>query len=132
MRVLFRNLIVFHAPLTDLIPEERWKPAGSVVADNLPERMFSVIRWGTFAPGMAEIKRGAVSVWIHDNPGTYGDIDAVLNLLYGRLNGVEQEMDEEGNEIVKLEWVNTSGDLYDPGYRTITKNVNFNIIGKGL
>lgn len=132
MRALLRTLIIETIALTDLIPAERWKPGGSIVADNIPERKFAVIRFGTVTTGLAHIKRVPVSIWIHDDHGSYGEIDAVLKALTDRLDGVEQQQGDGDVEIISIEWDNNSGDLYDPGYRTITKNWNATIIGKGL
>jgi hypothetical protein len=131
-RELFRGLIIDEETLTDLIPEARWKSSGSMSEDNAPPRPFGVIRYGLTTPGMGEVKRGTVTIWIHDELGDYGLINSVLERLYGTLNGREHVADGEGNELVLVEWQNDSGDLYDPGYKTITRNTTFNLIGKGV
>jgi hypothetical protein len=132
MRSLFRSLILANTDLTDKIPEDNWKTSGSLTEDNLPERPFAVIRFGVATRGMATIKRGSATIWVHDVLGTYTNIDSILDLLHGTLDGVEQVSDEAGNELISCEWDSTSGDLYDPGFRTITKNMTFNLIGKGV
>lgn len=132
MRTLFRDMIINDSPLSALIPAERWCEAGSVTEENVPERMFAVIRYGVDSPGMGDIQRGIVTIWIHDNPGTYEDINKVLKALYGRLNRVEGQQDGSGNEITSCVWESNSGDLYDPGFRTVTRNATFNLVGKGV
>jgi hypothetical protein len=104
--------------------------SGSFLADNLPARPFAVIRLGVTSPGMAHIKRGTAEIWIHDDPGSYDRIDAILKSVYDRLNGAEHLTDEAGNELMSSTWRGTSGDLNDPGFRTITKNISFEIVGK--
>lgn len=132
MRDLFRSMIINEPSLTALIPAERWKGSGSVTEENVPERMFAVIRYGIENIGMADLKRCLVTIWVHDQQGTYEDINKVLSALYGRLDHVAGQQDGSGNEITSCEWQSNSGDLYDTGFRTITRNTTFEIIGKGV
>lgn len=132
MRSIIRDLILENAELLSIIPEERWLSSGALTEDNSPPCPFGVFRWGTTERGIGYIKRGTVTIWIHDSIGSYQTIDDVLALVTGTLDGKEQVEDGKGNELIVCEWQNNSGDLYDPGYRTLTKNMLFNIIGRGL
>lgn len=129
---IVRGLIINQVPITSIIPADRWKSSGSLEEDNAPDRPFAVIRYGVVSVGMAHIKRGQVTFWIHDELGTYATINNVLDLLYARLHGQEHVADADGNEIIEMKWNSASGDLYDPGFRTLTRNTTFDIVGKGV
>lgn len=133
LQSLVRGLIISHSPLLDIIPAARWLPAGAINADNVPERLFAAMRWGTTTPGVGAMRRHTLAIWVHDDLGTYSDINSVLTLLDARLSGVAHVREEGGSEILQIDGEpSVSGDLYDPGYRTITRNITFNVIGKGL
>lgn len=131
-RALLRQMILEDGDITDIIPAERWLSSSSLNDDNAPERPFAVIRWGVSNFGMADVNRGTATIWIHDEQGDYGTIDDVLKRLRAILDHREHVADEDGNEIMSCEWAGNSGDLYDPGFRTIAKNATFNIVGKGV
>lgn len=104
--------------------------SGSFVADNLPARPFAVVRLGVFGRGLAHVKRGTAEIWVHDDPGSYDRIDVILKSVYDRLDGAAHLKGEDGSELILSTWTGTSGDLNDPGFRTITKNISFEIVGK--
>lgn len=118
--------------LTNLIPSDNWWSSGSLEEDNAPPRPFVVIRYGATNPGIGDVKRGSVTFWVHDDLGDYSRINGVLKQLYVTLHGREHLTDGNGNEIIRLEWTTDSNDLFDPGYRTITRNTTFNLVGKGV
>lgn len=122
--ILYREVNEAGQELTDV------GSSGSFLADQLPARPFAVIRIGVASPGMAHIKRGTAEIWIHDDPGSYDRIDGILKSIYDRLDGAEHLTDDEGNELMSSSWQGTSGDLNDPGFRTITKNISFEVVGK--
>lgn len=105
---------------------------GSLVGDNRPPSPFIVIRWGTEGRGMGSMTRRIVTIWVHDEPGSYETIDSALDRLKAILDGVAHVSDGEGNWLSSIEWESNSGELYDPGYRTITKNSTYTIIGTGV
>lgn len=131
LQVLLRDFVVADPALTTLIPAERWKAASSVSEENTPERMFVVMRWGAISVGVGKVRRHLCTFWIHDNPGSYTDLNKVLSALDGRLDGAVS-LRAEGNEaeIQAIHWSGTSGDLQDPGFKTITRNIAFEVIGK--
>lgn len=132
MRSIIREILIGNEELTAIIPAERWYGAGAVSEDNTPASPFAVMRFGVVDRGMAEIHRGNVTIWIHDTRGTYRTVDNVLSLIAGILDGREHVSDALGNELIRAEWLNTSGDLFDTGYRTITRNATYNVVGRGV
>lgn len=119
-------------PLLGASWEDSIGSAGSFREDDLPPRPFAVIHLGVRSPGMAHIYRQNAVIWIHDEGGDYGLIDNSLQAVYGTLNGAEHLQDSEGSaELIRAEWTATTGDLTDPGFRTITKNSSYNLVGTG-
>lgn len=137
MRAIIYNLV--KEALEDLwLPvlgadwEDSIGSAGSFREDDLPSRPFAVIHMGVQNPGMAHIKDRNMVIWIHDEGGDYGRIDEALHAVYGRLDGAEHVSDSGGSaELIRAHWTATSGDLIDPGFRTITKNSSYRLIGTG-
>lgn len=106
--------------------------AGGLTEDSLPDSLFAVIRFGVFTRGMSHIKTGNADIWVHDRGGDYGRIDAALERIYGTLDGAEHVQEQDGSaELIQATWNSTSGDLYDPGFRTITKNSSYRLVGTG-
>jgi hypothetical protein len=69
---------------------------------------------------------------VHDDLGDYARINSVLKALYDRLHHRNNIHDGAGNEITQMDWQGDSSDLFDPGYRTITRTTTFNLVGKGV
>lgn len=131
IHTLLRNYVLADSALATLIPAERWKAASSVTGENVPERMFVVMRWGTIGVGVGKVRRQTCTFWIHDSPGSYDDIGKVLTALDGRLDGaVSLRTEGDSSEILSISWSGTSGELQDTGFRTIVRNISFEVIGK--
>lgn len=132
LQKITRNLIIATPALSSLIPADRWVPASALNEENAPARLFAVMRWGTTGIGVGPVRRHTLTIWVHDDGGSYEEVNSVLRALDARLTGVTHASDGEGSEIIQIDEPTFSGDLYDPGFRTITKNITFNIVGKGL
>lgn len=131
-RTLLRDTVVADDEIIELVPKDRWTSGRSFDEANLPDRPFAVIRWGVVNPGMGGMTRRLVTFWIHSEPGSYETIDSVLSRLKAILDGTVHLTDGQGNWLSSIEWQSDSGDLYDPGYRTNTKNSTYEIIGTGV
>lgn len=129
---ILHGLILEESRLTDVIPPDRWFAASAVDEKNRPDALFAVIRYGVRSRGMAHLHRLPMEIWVHDEPGSYGTINSVVADLRGILDGVVHHEDSDGNELMSADWVSDSGDLFDPGYRTIVRNTSYNLIGKGV
>jgi hypothetical protein len=131
MRSIIRGILIADSDLTDIIPANRWFASGSIDDDNTPATPFAVIRFGLVNRGMAHVQRGSVTIWIHDGRGSYSNIDAAMRLITGILDGREHVSDGD-SELIKATWQDTSGDLFDNGYRTLTKTTTYEIVGTGV
>lgn len=101
----------------------------NIEAIDNPERRkpFLVIAWAenpTATASWSRARRRDLLVWAHDDSADYLRIDRILervkSLLVGTVHrgGVSQVLFQGG-----------SADLYDDGFRTITRNYGFRVIG---
>lgn len=132
MRSIVYKLLTDDAELVGLVPKANWHSSGALTEDNTPPTPFAVMRFGNAGPGMGAVQRGSVEIWIHDSLGSYQLIDRALARVRAILDGKEHVQDGDGNELMIAEYDQTSDDLYDPGFRTITKNSNFILVGTGI
>jgi hypothetical protein len=99
----------------------------SIEAADNPDRgkPFVVIAWSTVPrPQHTAARRRDLVVWAHDEGGDYSRIDAILERVRQLLVGTVHQ-----GGITQVDWEGASGDLYDDGFRTITRNSGFRVIG---
>lgn len=108
--------------------------AGSVLSEDLPPTPIAVVHFGTATGGMGRIKQLRCTIWIHNRMADYGPIDSGILALQGMLDGAEhvQEDPEGSAELILAKWLENSGDLFDPGFRTVTKNTTYQLTGTGV
>jgi len=81
---------------------------------------------------MGIVRQAQPTIWIHSKGADYGVIDDALQSIYGRLHGAEHVPEQGGSaELIRAEWQSDSDDLFDPGFRTITKNSLYRLTGTG-
>ena len=119
------ELIRTNQPIVDVI-EERVFGSGSV--DKVPERKpFIIIRQDAPLPDLNDgdaplIASTTLTVWVHDEPGSYARIDRILGYVRGILVG-------QVPGAVACTWLGDSGDLSDDTFKTITRNGSFRLVG---
>ncbi len=128
MRAMIRQLLISDPTLQSLnvVPEAVFMGD----ADTPQERPFIQLRWGGTTPGIGGVDRRALITWVHDRPGDYTRIDAILRRvrqLYDQVAGAEHE----SGWTSQIDWVNDSDDLSDDGHGTITRNTTHTLIGSG-
>jgi hypothetical protein len=129
MRAYIRGLLLGDATLESLgivSPEQVF--AGD--ADTPMERPFIQLRWGGVTPGIGGVDPRGLVTWVHDNPGDYARIDAVLRRVKALYAGVYGVAHETG-WLTQIDWVNDTDDLTDDGHGTITRNTTHTLIGSG-
>lgn len=103
-------------------------PAGievhNVEAMDNPERRkpFLVTAWAEDPPVFGRPGRRSLTVWAHDEPADYTRIDDMLERVRILLVGLIHE-----GGISQVMWEGASGDLYDDGFHTITRNSGFRV-----
>jgi hypothetical protein len=130
IRELVRSRIINTGALTAIIPADRWYGSHGMV-DTPGPRPFAEIRFGGIFKGVGGVTRRRLEIWIHDEEGTYATIDTVIGLLKTSFDGATH-ISDANSEIIQADWVSDSTDLYDDGYRTITKVTGFDLVGKGV
>lgn len=115
--------------LTSVIPANRIHGAGSLTGSP-GKRPFALIHLGEELPvfnegGVPEVTSNEAVIWIHDDPGSYDQIDEILVLVIAQLTG--QVSEETGIACV---WQGNSGELSDEAYGTITRNSSFRLVGR--
>lgn len=120
------NALTFSTDITDTIPVDRIYGSGAVeVVPNT--KPFMVIRMETQVPELndgdePEITSMNMSLWVHDEPGSYVTIDAVLAAARAILVGTVPSA-------LACMWQGDTGDLADDTYKTITRSSSYRLIG---
>jgi hypothetical protein len=101
---------------------------GSIEAVDNPERHkpFLVIAWAEqpLTASWSIRRRRDLLVWAHDDSADYGRIDRILSRVHDLLVGTIHQ-----GGISQVRYTGASGDLYDDGFHTITRNYGFRVIG---
>lgn len=122
---------IYSALTTDALLQDEGITVDSVwnieAVDN-PDRgkPFVVTAWAENRPVFGRPGRHDLLVWAHDEGGDYSRIDRILERI--RILLVDMIHQEE---VTLVEFTGGSPDLYDDGFRTITRNYGFRVIGAG-
>ena len=134
MRKTVRDLIVASAPLTALIPTERWFQPGGVV--DIPVRPFAVLRWiAPVAGATSGLWAYQLRVDVHDERGSYARIEQILGGQYKVggvwpiLNGIMDVTGADGR-VTQADFLGDSGDQESDDYGTNYKFSSWQIIGR--
>jgi hypothetical protein len=113
-------------------------PAAAVFASNAaddPPEQFVVIRWEdmpsaslgghdrSFGPQI-------ITVWFHDHDRTYEKVSAGIDRVKAILDAAIHVPGVDGWTITQCDWQGDSGDLWDDGYRTVTRNTSYRIVAR--
>ncbi|MET0416547.1 MAG: hypothetical protein ABW022_11060 [Actinoplanes sp.] len=102
--------------------------AGDV--DTPEYRPFLQLRWGRNDVGLDVVTRRTLNIWVHDEGGDYGRIDAIISRLRALLPTLEGQ-DNGSGHLMAVEWTGDSEDLTDDGHKTITRFTSFSLVGSG-
>lgn len=101
------------------------------LGDAVLPRPHLILRWGSLSPGIGPVNRKDLTVWAHDEPGDYGDIETLLNRVRAVLTDMVAKPLSNGGWLTCVEWQGDSEDGYDDGPGTITRNGTYIITGSG-
>lgn len=111
--------------------------AGSVFSnhgtDDPPRKPFMILRWEETqarwglrnSPG-----KQVLTIWVHDQSGSYGRINLVLKRVQEILANAFQVEGSDGRVLTQADWRGDSADLWDDGFRTITRNSAYDIVSR--
>ena len=104
--------------------------AFAVDVDTPGARPFLQLRWGRNSEGLDVSTRRDLVIWVHDEPGDYTRIDAIIFRLRSLIPSLVPSTDANG-WLQGVEWTGDSEDLIDDGHRTIARNTGFTLVGSG-
>lgn len=94
---------------------------------------FLVLRWGESEN--PKFDRGnhtvPLTVWAHmpDEVGRdFGGLQKILERVQDILVSIELETGSDGYEVTSIRWQGRSGDFFDQGFKTSTKNALFSVL----
>lgn len=128
MRTVIAQALMNDATLAGLGITSEGVYAGDV--DTPQERPFIQLRWGQTTPGLDTVDNRVLVVWVHDRPGDYIAIDAIVRRIKDIFRSLEATQHASG-WILKIEWVTDSDDLTDDGHGTITRTTTHNLVASG-
>lgn len=128
MRSLIRSVIIADATLEGFGVVDGAVLAGDV--DTPAERPFINLRWGPTNVGLSTVDRRLITLWVHDMPGDYARIDAIIRRLKIILLSLEARAHASGY-VLMVEWSGDSEDLIDDGHGTITRTTSFTLVSSG-
>lgn len=102
----------------------------AVDVDTPQSRPFLQLRWGVNEIGLDVSTRRSLVIWVHDQPGDYTEIDAIILRLRALIPSLVPSRDANG-WLQGVVWEGDSEDLTDDGHRTIARNTSFTLVGSG-
>lgn len=128
-RVAFNQLLENDSGLSLLgLPVDATYQANAVETPQI--RPFIVIRWEDRTRVFGTRGFDQVTVWVHDEPGDYTRIDRMLERIKAVLQSAIHVQGSDNRILTQVDWVGDSGDLYDDGWATITKNAGFRVVSR--
>lgn len=133
------NQILREDPELSAALGDRWFSSGgfdAMTPANDPaagmERPFGTFRIAGTFPGIGKTTQRSLEVWVHDETGSYVQIDRLIQRIKELLTEtVQVQNTTTGAWIQEISWVNDSPDLFDDARRTNTKMASFNLVGSG-
>lgn len=129
MRALVRQLLLAHEPFAKIYPEGKLIESSAVTLNVQREPPFAVIRMGTVLRGVDPAFTRTMSLWCHDAPGDYGQIDEALRHARTALDvwGITTST----GSLMRSQWMGEGEDGYDDGFHTIVRVGRWELTGTG-
>lgn len=125
-RAWLYEVLTTDATVAALVPPQRVHAAGSLEARE-EVKPFIVIRLGFNASELNDgdephVTAQDAAIWVHDEPGSYKLIDAILWAVRNALVG-------QVPSAIACTWQGDSGELSDPDQGTIVRNSTYRLFG---
>lgn len=98
--------------------------------DATKERPFVVMRWENRPKSFGDRGVQGLTVWVHDQPGDYTRVDKMLAEIRSVLTSMVHVAGVDGMTVTQIDWTGDSADLWDDGFRTITRNAGFSVVSR--
>jgi hypothetical protein len=112
------------AGITILVPEENILPAGRL-SEPPSVKPFIVLRLDPATYEFADVMSQGATIWVHDEPGSYLRIDAIIEAIHAALNGQVAEP-----KAIAAVWQGDSLDMSDDSYKTILRTTSYRLVGR--
>jgi hypothetical protein len=91
---------------------------------------FIMHRWEETAVAFGLVGTETVTIWVHDKPGDYSQINAIIAWMKTALTSMVHVDGGDGYIVTCVDWTGESGDLWDDGWETITRNASFRVVSR--
>lgn len=91
---------------------------------------FIVHRWEETTPEFGLVGLETLRVWVHDKPGDYTQINTLIEWVKSTLTAMIHVAGSDGRIVTQIDWTGDSGDLFDDGWGTITRNAGFRVVSR--
>jgi hypothetical protein len=98
--------------------------------DNPETRPFLVIRWEAQTMAFESVGPQSLVIWAHDERGDYSRIDSILERSRMILVDANHILGDDGVILTTADYMASSDDLWDDGYRTIARNCTFRTLSR--
>lgn len=109
-------------------PDHVWA-AGSF--DGPQPTPFIVTRWGNTSRGIGPVNSRPLTVYVHDDHGSYDRINEIIKRVRTIMIGLAAS-GQSANWIIDVTWNGDSDDLADDTYKTLMRNAAFNVVANTL
>lgn len=124
------------ADLNALVPPENvltnWSKEGR--PNILSPGGFMVLRWEATSRAFKKIAGPRdLTIWAHwpvEKSTDFTHIDAILNRTKDVLCDIEDTVGGDGYTVTCVDYAGESGDVNDPGFQTITRNMTFRVLSR--
>lgn len=116
------------------VPSDRVFP--NYAMDQVPTRkgLFIVYRWGNSSRPFGRVSGPrSLEVWVHcpkQMGSSFGPVDRALDVVDDILGGLLQQEGSDGVTVTSVSPTGRSGDLYDDGFETITRNASYEVLAR--
>lgn len=99
---------------------------GANAVDTPSEQIFATVHWDQKSVVFGDRGPETLVIWFHDRSRDYAKIDAMIERAIQILEGAVHVAGTDGI-LTQAKWTATSQDLFDDGFKTVTKNVSFQV-----
>jgi len=98
--------------------------------DSPTYRPFVIIRWEDHTATFADRGPQNLTIWVHDDGQDYARVNDMLQRIREVMADAVHVVGNDGDTLTESRWLGSSSDLYDDGYRTITRNATFRVVSR--
>lgn len=98
--------------------------------DTPHDQLFLIVRWDPTTRAFGSVGQDRVQIWVHDRRKDYGRVTACLARLRELLPATVHLAGADGWTLSTAEWAGEGPDLFDDGYKTVTRYSDFVLVSR--